>query len=78
MRTQITQNNPESTFGEISRIVGNEVFISFFALDFLLFIINGSSIKECMRNKFFFIQSYVLFDLDVKFALNALILFNKT
>lgn len=27
MRTTITQNNPESTFGEISRIVGNEVFI---------------------------------------------------
>ncbi|XP_063981856.1 protein polybromo-1 isoform X1 [Diachasmimorpha longicaudata] len=24
MRTQITQNNPDSTFGEISRIVGNE------------------------------------------------------
>ncbi|KYN02038.1 Protein polybromo-1 [Cyphomyrmex costatus] len=24
MRTQITQNNPESSFGEISRIVGNE------------------------------------------------------
>ena len=27
MRTTITQNNPDSTFGEISRIVGNEVFI---------------------------------------------------
>lgn len=35
MRTQITQNNPESSFGEISRIVGNEVFIYF-----LLFIFN--------------------------------------